>query len=337
MAKIRLHMNEMPWSPLPEVIEAAKEGLKDLNRYSDEGTLENLRSSLGSYTGVAAERVIISPGSDILLREAVHLFSHGRKVITMSPSFLPTTEAARLTAGSMVRIRLPAPDFGLDKSILESEIEGPTLIFLDNPNNPTGKIVLSPEEIGSLLRKQDLLFILDEAYYEFSKVTCSQMVENYPNLLVTRTLDKVFSLAGTRIGYGLAGDLFLKKMTPQFTYLPLSTILASLKSLEFSKVMLERVEKLCSERERLYRKLRRANIEVFKSRGNFLLIKSPDPLTAEKLSERGILVKNLSDQMPPGFIRVSLGKPEENDLFAEELRMLLKKLVDAGSQTSPAQ
>ena len=156
-------MNEMPWAPPPEIIEAAKEGLTDLNRYSDEDILEELRSSLGKYTGVAAERVIISPGSDILLREAVHLFSHGRKVITISPSFLPTTEAARLTAGSMVRIKLPAPGFGLDKSILENEIEGPTLIFLDNPNNPTGKIVLSPGEIGSLLKNQDILFILDEA------------------------------------------------------------------------------------------------------------------------------------------------------------------------------
>jgi histidinol-phosphate aminotransferase len=223
----------------------------------------------------------------------------------------------------MVRIKLPAPDFGLDKRILESEIEGPTLIFLDNPNNPTGKMVLSPGEIESLLRNEDLLFILDEAYYEFSKVTCSRLVENCPNLLVTRTLDKVFSLAGTRIGYGLAGDVFLKKMAPLFTYLPQSTILASIKSLELSNVMLERVENLCSERDRLYRELRRTNIEVFKSNGNFLLIKSPDPLTAESLRERGILVKDLSDQMPPGFIRVSVGKPEENDLFANELNYLL--------------
>lgn len=326
MDKIRLHMNEMPWAPPPEIIEAAKEGLTDLNRYSDEGAMKDLRSSLGTYTGVAAGRVIISPGSDILLREAVHLFSHGRKVITVSPSFLPTTEAARLTAGSMVRIKLPAPGFGLDKSILENEIEGPTLIFLDNPNNPTGKIVLSPGEIGSLLKNEDILFILDEAYYEFSKVTCSQLVENYPNLLVTRTLDKIFSLAGARIGYGLAGDIFLKKMAPLLTYLPLSTILASLKSLELSKVMLERVEKICSERERLYRKLRRANTEVFKSQGNFLLIRSPDPLTTEKLREKNILVKDLSDQMPPGFIRVSVGKPEENDLFAEELNELLSSM-----------
>lgn len=323
MNEIRLHMNEMPWAPPPVVIDAARAGLQSMNRYCDEQDLNRLRQALAEYSGVPAGRVLLSPGSDMLLRDAVHLFSQGRKVITLCPSFLPTTEAARQTAESMVRIRLSAPDFSLDKDLLESEIDGPTLVFLDMPNNPTGQQVLSLEAVESLLAKDDLLLIADEAYCEFSGISCSRLVTRYPNLLVTRTLDKVFSLAGARLGYGLAGDIFLQGMSPGFTYLPRVTVLASLKSLEMSEHMLLRVQALCEERDRLFEQLLEQGIEVFKSSGNFLLVKSPDPQTAEELQERGVLVKDLSDQMPPGYIRVTVGKKEENDLFVRGFLELL--------------
>lgn len=323
MNEIRLHMNEMPWEPPPEVIYAARAGLQSMNRYCGEQDMYRLQQSVADYSGVPARRVLLSPGSDMLLRDAVHLFSQDRKVITLCPSFLPTTEAARQAAGAMVRIRLSAPDFSLDKDLLESEIAGPTLVFLDIPNNPTGKPVLSPQEIESLLKKEELLLIADEAYFEFSGVTCSPLVRRYPNLLVTRTLDKVFSLAGARLGYGIAGDNFLEGMTPCFTYLPRVTVLAALKSLEMAGHMLQRVRKLCDERDSLFERLLEQGIEVFKSSGNFLLVRSPDPQTAEGLKERGVLVKDLSDQMPKGYIRATVGKPEENDLFIREFLQLL--------------
>ncbi|MFP4482957.1 MAG: pyridoxal phosphate-dependent aminotransferase [Thermovirgaceae bacterium] len=331
MKEIRLHMNEMPWEPPPEVIDAARAGLESMNRYCGEQDMDRLQQAVAEYSGVSARRVLLSPGSDMLLRDAVHLFSQDRKVITLCPSFLPTTEAARQAAGAMVRIRLSAPDFSLDKNLLESEITGPTLVFLDIPNNPTGKPVLSPQEIESLLKKEDLLLIADEAYFEFSGVTCSPLVRRYPNLLVTRTLDKVFSLAGARLGYGIAGDTFLEAMSPVFTYLPRVTVLASLQSLQMSEHMLLRVQALCEERDRLYEQLLEHGIEVFKSSGNFLLVRSPDPQTTEGLKERGILVKDLSDQMPQGNIRITVGKPEENNLFVGEFLKQLdaKKLLSA--------
>ncbi|MGC9490661.1 MAG: pyridoxal phosphate-dependent aminotransferase [Thermovirgaceae bacterium] len=331
MKEIRLHMNEMPWEPPPAVIDAARTGLQSMNRYCNEQDMNRLQQAIADYSGVPARRVLLSPGSDMLLRDAVHLFSQDRKVITLCPSFLPTTEAARQTARSMVRIRLCAPDFSLDKELLENEISGPTLGFFDIPNNPTGNPVLSPEEIESLLERKDLLFIADEAYFEFSGVTCSSLVTRYPNLLVTRTLDKVFSLAGARLGYGIAGDIFLDGMSTAFTYLSRVTVLASLQSLQMSEHMLLRVQTVCEERNRLYERLLEQGIEVFKSSGNFLLVRSPDPQTAEGLQERGILVKDLSDQMPPGYIRVTVGKPEENDLFVREFLKLLdaKNLLPA--------
>jgi histidinol-phosphate aminotransferase len=318
MEPIRLHMNEMPFAPPAEVVEAARAGLESLHRYCSEDILNRLRDALAAYVSVPVERVMLSPGSDILLRDAINLFAPGRKVVTLCPSFLPATHAARQAAGSLVRIRLPSPDFALDRDLVESEIEGPTLVLLDIPNNPTGKLVLSPEEVESLLHNDEVLIIVDEAYSEVSGVSCSHLVNRYPNLLVTRSLDKVFSLAGARIGYGLAGDVFLKGMSPFFTYLPQSTVLASLASLEMAGDMLGRVKALRNERDVLLQRLRRSDIEAYESTANFLLVRSPDPRIAERLEARGILVQDVSDQMPPGFIRVTVGTPQENERFVRE-------------------
>ena len=87
---IRLNMNEMPYSPPERIIEAAKKGLLNLNRYSGQEDLEQLRGLLADYSGVSIQHVILGPGSDFLLREVIHTFSQKRKVIMVSPSFFPT-------------------------------------------------------------------------------------------------------------------------------------------------------------------------------------------------------------------------------------------------------
>ena len=319
-------MNELPWPPPKEVIDSARVGLEELNRYADEPQLDELKERLAQYCLIRPERMILSPGSDILLREAVHLFSPGRKTITLCPSFLPTVNSARQTAGSMTRIRLSLPDFRLDLDILEREIKGPCLLVMDNPNNPTGKTVISPPEVEKILQKKDILVIIDEAYYEFAGVTCAQLVDKYENLLVTRTVDKVFSLAGARMGYGLAGDLFLKELASFFIYLPRPTIYAVLGALQNPGLMLERVEVIRKERDRLLERFLGEGIEAYGTSANFILIRSMIPQVVEVLKKRGILVRDISDQMPAGFIRVTTGTEEENHIFFREYLKLSGKI-----------
>lgn len=315
-------MNELPWPPPKEVLDSARIGLDEFNRYADESKLDELKYRLGRYSRTGEDRIILSAGSDLLLREAVHLFSPLRKTITLCPSFLPTINSARQTAGSMTRIRLPLPDFRLDLEILEREIKGPCLLVMDNPNNPTGKTVISPTEVEKLLQKQDLMVIIDEAYYEFSGVTCAELVDRYENLMVTRTVDKVFSLAGARMGYGLAGDLFLKELSSFFIYLPRVTMYAVLAALENVDIMLERVEIVKEERDRLLERFLHEGIEAYGTSANFILIRSSIPDVVDELKKRGILVRDISDQMPPGFIRVTIGKREENGIFFREYLQL---------------
>lgn len=323
MEPVRLHLNELPWPPPVEVLNAARKGLEQLNRYADEKKLTELKVRLGKYSGASPERVILSPGSDILLREAVHIFSQQRKVITLCPSFLPTIRSARQTTHELTRLRLPLPDFRLDLHLLESELEGPCLVIIDNPNNPTGQIVISPKEVKTILEKENVLLIMDEAYYEFCGVTCADLVEDHPNLLVTRTLDKVFSLAGARIGFGIGGDLFLRELADFVVYLPQVTLYATLAALEQRKIMEERIDLIIRERERIVEKLKDNGVPVYNTSTNFILINSPIPETAEELRKEGILIKDLHNQMPGGFVRISIGKPEDNDIFLEKFLELL--------------
>ncbi len=119
---IKLNMNEVPYLPPKEIIAAAKKGLKNLNRYSDPENLERLRGLLADYAGVSKKHIILSPGSDLLLREIIHTLSKGRKITMVSPSFLPTVHAAKQFATKLLGIRLSPPDFDLNVNLLLDQL-----------------------------------------------------------------------------------------------------------------------------------------------------------------------------------------------------------------------
>jgi len=116
-----------------------------------------------------------------------------------------TVQAAKQFATKLISIRLSPPDFDLNPDLLLDQLNEPCLVILDNPNNPTGKILLDRKMVGSIVDHRDVLIVVDEAYYEFSGVTFADMVQEHPNLAITRTMDKACSLAGARIGYMIAG------------------------------------------------------------------------------------------------------------------------------------
>jgi len=328
MSDIRMHLNELPWPPSSSVIKAAKASLDKMNRYSDENSHNDLKRYLSEYSNTSEGRIILSPGSDILLRDAAHLWGYGRKVITLCPSFLPTVSSARQTASELINIRLPLPDFDLNIDMLDAEIEGPCLIILDNPNNPTGQLVISPDHLTMLLKKKNVLMIMDEAYYEFSGTTCAQFVDEFPNLLVTRTLDKVMSMAGMRMGYGIAGDNFLKGFADFPVYLPRATLSACVAALDDTEKAEKRVRKLINERDAMFNELGRKDVSVWNTHTNFIVINSKVAEIVTRLQEKGILVKDLSDQMPGNFIRVTIGKPKENRYFIKKFLELEKRIIE---------
>lgn len=312
MPPLRLHRNELPWGPSPAVLAAARGAVSDLNRYTDPALHRRLTEHLAEYAGVPMQRVIPAPGSEVLLREAVYLFARGRKVITLNPSFLPTMRAVQQVAGRILRFRLALPDFRLDMGLLEREFDGPVLLVFDNPNNPTGQLVLDREQVARLLQYEDVLLILDEAYFEFAGCTCADMVAEHPNLLVTRSLDKVLGLAGAGMGYAIAGDAFLNTLSGLFTYLPQVSVHAAIAALEEVDQARRRVQEITRLRGELTAGLRQLGVEVHATRTNFLLVRAPHADMVRELARREIWILDLSEQMPPGFVRVTVGTATEN-------------------------
>ncbi|MBN1835236.1 MAG: aminotransferase class I/II-fold pyridoxal phosphate-dependent enzyme [Spirochaetales bacterium] len=312
---LELDLNEMPYPPADTVVEAARMGLESLNRYAEPAALDQLTRVLADYAGVEKEHLLLGPGSDLLLREIVMCFAAGRKVVMASPSFLPTVQVARRFAGRLVRIRLSPPDFALAREPLLEELTGPCLVIIDNPNNPTGRLVLDRDTAREVLERPETLLVVDEAYFEFSGLTFAGLVSDYGNLALSRTLDKAFSLAGARVGYLIAGQTFLDAFPGSATFLPRPSLLAAIEALREPGYMWRNVELVMRERERLREQLESLGALVYPSSSNFLLLRSRIPTLAEALREQGILVLDLSSQLGPGYLRVAVGTPEQDDAF----------------------
>jgi histidinol-phosphate aminotransferase len=312
---IKLNMNEVPYLPPKEIIEAAKKGLENLNRYSDPENLERLRGHLADYSGVSKKHIIFSPGSDLLLREIIHTLSKGRKIIMVSPSFLPTVHAAKQFVTKLVGIRLSPPDFDLNVDLLLDQLQEPCLLIIDNPNNPTGKILLDRQMVESIVENTAALLVVDEAYYEFSETTFVDMVHDHSNLAITRTMDKAFSLAGARIGYMVAGEAFIEAFSSFYMLLPRASLFAAIAALQNPAYMWRNVGRVIAEKERVWKTLNELAMQVYPSTTNFLLAKTDIPDFVRRLDDMGIQIRDLSDQLAPGFIRVSIGTRDENDAF----------------------
>ncbi|MCE4606124.1 MAG: histidinol-phosphate aminotransferase family protein [Desulfurococcales archaeon] len=320
---IRLDLNENPYPPPRSVLEEAEKGLREVNRYCEQACLDELKRSIEEYTGIPWRSIKLSPGSDTILREIIHSFSIDRKVIMLNPSFLPTLECAKRHSRKMVKFHITPPEFILKREILQEEAREPSLVIIDNPNNPTGREFLDKDLVVDLLDNKNTLLVIDEAYYEFSGNTFSNLVNEYGNLAVTRTLDKAFSLAGLRVGYLLAGEKFMEGLSDFNVILPRPSVYAAIAALKNMQYVMENARRIRSERKRLIRELNKLGIEAYKSSTNFILVKSEFPGLGDKLRVKGIAVRDLSRDWIPGYYRISVGLPEENNILLETLKEIL--------------
>ena len=322
--EIKLDLNEIPYPPSRKVIDAAQKGLSQLNRYADPKELEVLQKLLADYSGVPKKHIVLGAGSGLLLREIVKSFSRGRKVIMANPSFFRTLQCARRFATKLIEIQLRPPEFDLNFAFVVKELSDPSLLVFGNPNNPTGKILMSKEVVEDVIKNENALLVVDEAYYEFSGITFAGMVKKHPNLAVVRTMSKAFGLAGARVGYLIAGDDFLDVFPAFYSFLPQPCLYAAVEAVRDLDHMKKNVSLTVNERERVRGGLKQMGIEVYHSNTNFLLVKTDISNLARELKDRGVLVLDLSSKWLPGFIRVSVGTPKENDVFLLTIGEILK-------------
>ena len=320
--RIFLHANENPY-PLPssvmgEIVEATTS--LELNRYPSVGAGAALARELASYADVDPEWIWIGDGSnEVLLQACLAYGGPGRTALLFHPTYAMHYRQPRM-AGTNVEVCPRGSDFAieLDAALKSIETMRPDIVFVCSPNNPTGTVTPAADIIA-MADDAPGLVIVDEAYFEFCGETIVPKLGELPNVLVVRTMSKAFRLAGLRVGYGIANpDLLSAMRSVRMPYAQSSfTQMAALVVLRRRDEVLDKVDEIIAERERIARELARG-AEVFPSRANFVLFRPRDAdALLVALAERGIVIRDFRKLGAEGCLRVTVGLPSENDEFLE--------------------
>ena len=335
---IALNTNENPYSLPTEVVEAITsrihEVAKDLNRYPDRDATV-LRSKLAQYISttteveVTEENIWAANGSNEIL-QTLFLACGGATHLALgfTPSYSVHPLIAHLTrtpwfAGTRdenFAINVPAA-----KALIKEK--SPKIIILTTPNNPSGNAMRFDEieELAEAAGRVDALLIVDEAYAEFSsEKSAIALIEQYPHVVVVRTMSKAFAFAGARLGYLVGHPAMVKaSLIARLPYhLSSLTQAAAEVALDFHGLLQGEIETIIAERSRIETEISSLGMISTPSAANFILFRgfATDSNTAwQFFLDRGVLIR---DNGLRGFLRVTVGKPEENDRFIAALREL---------------
>lgn len=301
------------------------------NRYPDAGA-RALREALAEANGVTPENVITGNGGDeILLMSCLVFGGAGRTVLTFPPTFSMFSIIGR-SAGTQVREVRRGGDFSIDVDAAREAAAEADIVFLANPNNPTGNFE-SRDVVQDLARAAKGIFLLDEAYCEFAGATYADLIDEYENMLVLRTFSKAFSMAGLRVGYALGGtDLIgeLQKVRLPYNSNAFSQAVATA-ALKYRSHFEEGIEAIKAERERVIGALAdMAGVRPFPSAANYVLMRVNEaPLVWQKLLDSGVLVRSFpGDEHLDSFLRVTIGSRQENDRFLAALGRALPRWAE---------
>jgi histidinol-phosphate aminotransferase len=330
---VKLASNENPLGPSPKGIAAARAVLADANRYPDGGT-HRLREALAELNGVAAEEIFIGLGSSEIIDLAARvLLRAGLQGLTSEGSYAPFSVAIRASGAELVLVR--QREFAFDLEAMAKAITPKTrVIYLANPNNPTGT-AFSGKEFEEFLAKvpDGVLVVLDEAYIHYAvSVGLRDSVTAYrkrKNMLILRTFSKVYGLAGLRIGYAMGTTPLLSAMNKLKTPFNTSGVAqaAALAALDDQEHVARCIATNATERARLCAGLTKMGLRPVTSESNFVFMEvGPDGgKISDELLHMGVIVRPLGWMGFPEAIRVSVGTSEENEKFLRAMADALAK------------
>jgi histidinol-phosphate aminotransferase len=330
---VKLASNENPLGPSPKGIAAARVVLADANRYPDGGT-HRLREALAELNGVAPEEIFIGLGSSEIIDLAARvLLRTGLQGLTSEGSYAPFSVAIRASGAELMLVR--QREFAFDLEAMAKTITPKTrVIYLANPNNPTGT-AFSGKEFEAFLAKvpDGVLVVLDEAYIHYAvSVRLRDSVAAYrkqKNMLILRTFSKVYGLAGLRIGYAIGTTPLLSAMNKLKTPFNTSGVAqaAALAALDDHEHVARCIETNATERGRLCSGLTKMGLRPVTSEANFVFMEvGPDAgSVSDELLHMGVIVRPLAWMGFPEAIRVSVGTAEENEKFLLAMGEVLAK------------
>jgi histidinol-phosphate aminotransferase len=346
---VALNVNENPYPPseavVADVAESVARATRTLNRYPDREFAE-LRAALAAYLcrsggeGITADQVWAANGSNEVMLHLLQAFGGpGRTALSFAPTYSMYPEYARDTNTAWVTGRRET-DFAIDPEVavaLVREVQ-PSVVLLPSPNNPTGT-ALPLHDIAALADAAPGMVVVDEAYAEFRRAgtpSALQLLPDHPRLVVTRTMSKAFALAGGRLGY-LAADSAVVDAV-RIVRLPyhLSTVSQTVArvALQHGAELLATVDRLRAERDRTVAHLRGIGLQAADSDANFVLFGTfPDRHAVwQGLLDRGVLIRETG---PDGWLRVSVGTPDEMAAFRAALQEVLINHADRSTNPVP--
>ncbi len=328
---IKLASNENPLGPSKKALAAIRANLRDLNRYPDGGGYY-LKAALSAKLGVRESHLILGNGSNELLDIAARTFLRpGDEAVMATPSFVVYSMAVRQIGARAIEV--PCLNFRHDLAAMANAItERTRMVFIANPNNPTGTMNSKPEFDAFMdAVPEDIIVVIDEAYYEY--VVSPEYADSLKhlrqgrNLLVLRTFSKIYGLAGLRIGYGMSSAEILEEMNRIREPFNTGTLAqaAALAALDDTEHV-ERTRRINGQgRKFLYRELRKLKLRSVPTEANFIYVPVQFESSAlyDALLRKGVIIRPAG----PHAVRITIGTMAENRRLAAALEDVLPGLV----------
>lgn len=331
----KLSSNENLLGPSPKALKVMKESLDGLYEYDhyDDFQFQDVLADYYNQEIKSGQFITANSGVEVLEIISRGLVSVGSECIISSPTFSPYKNIVELEGGKIIDIPLTNPDYQLDvDGILNAVNEDTALIFITNPNNPTGTYA-EKREVDRLLNNlpDHVIVVYDEVYYHFVDASDFPYGIDYVkagrNLIALHTFSKIYGLAGLRIGYGFTtpeiGDYLNKIFRPfRIGTLPIVAAYAALEDTEHVK---QSQEMVWNGKKWLYQKFQKAGIKYWPTQGNFILFESSIDsldLTA-KMLEEGVMIRPGDNFGAPGCIRLTIGTEEANQRFWEVFQQFI--------------
>ena len=329
---IRLSANENPLGPSPQAVRAITEALQGIHRYPD-GAGTGLKKELARRLRVSPDQIILGNGSNEIFELVARTFLQGGgEAVLPTPTFAYYRIAIQAQGGSCVLI--PLKDFKIDLIAMAEQVSEKTkVIFLSNPNNPTGTIFTRSEfEVFLAHLPPSIVVVVDEAYGEYvadpEYPACHDYQQRGKWIITTKTFSKFYGLAGLRIGYGVARKELIE--TLEKVRQPFSANYLAQKAAEAALTDTGHQEKTARINKTgnayLTAELTRQGLTFVPTEANFILVRIGPKASqgVEELLRQGIVVRGMAGYGLAEYIRVSIGLPEENKRFVEALQRWLK-------------
>lgn len=332
---VRLDRAETPFPPSKKVADALRDWAAIANRYP-EPDCRSLKQAIAAYVGCGTAQLLIGNGSDEVIDTIVRCcLDPGDEIVVPAPTFYFYQRSAEVNGGRVVFAEM-ADGFELRADAILDRVSPKTkVVFLANPNNPTGRLA-SREQIEKVVSRSPSLVVVDECYFEFAGETVIDLLGRYDNLVILRSFSKAFGLAGVRLGYGIGNEALIERLYSAMQPFPVGGAaqaagIAALSDLDYMRAGIVAVKR---EVKRLGDELGKLGFLTYPSETNFVLADvsrlgiAATPLV-QHLRKSDIYIWDCTGARGAGdrHVRISTGTREDNDLLLTALKAALAALT----------